>query len=76
MDNTSEKKSFISNLKEKITIKNIENIIWKNNLRKGIFISTLLILILSLVYINLTSNLFISNDPYIEDSGNFSSIDR
>ena len=59
MDNTSEKKSFISNLKEKITIKNIENIIWKNNLRKGIFISTLLILILSLVYINLTSFIYI-----------------
>ena len=76
MDNTSEKKSFISNLKEKITIKNIENIIWKNNLRKGIFISTLLLLILSLVYINLTSNYFISNDPYIEDSGNLSSIDK
>ena len=76
MDNTSEKKSFISNLKEKITIKNIENIIWKNKLRKGIFISTLLILIISQVYINLTSNYFISNDPYIEDSGNLSSIDK
>ncbi|OUV57892.1 MAG: hypothetical protein CBC73_00005, partial [Flavobacteriales bacterium TMED113] len=76
MDNTTEKKSIIGNIKEKISLKSIENIIWKNNLRRVIFVSISSAVILFLVFRIITSSIFISSNPYIEDFGYFSSINN
>ena len=76
MDNTTEKKSIISNVKDKISLTSIENIIWKNNLRKVIFVSISSAVILFLVFRSISSSFFISSNPYIEDFGWFSSINN
>ena len=72
-NNTSEKKSFIKRILNKINLQEIQSFFWKNKIRK--IITVFLVGILSGVFliIGLQNDYYFSKNPYIEDSGRFSS---
>ena len=72
-NNTSEKKSFIKKILNKINLEEIQNVFWKNRIRKIITSSLIAFCIIFFIVIYFKSFSFLSKNPYIDDSGLLSS---
>ena len=76
-NNTSEKKSFIKKILNKVNLEGIKSFFWKNKKRQaiaGFLTGFLLILFLFIgLFIGLKNNFYFSKNLYIEDSGLLSS---
>jgi len=72
-NNTPEKKSFIKKILNKINLEEIQNVFWKNRIRKIITSSLIAFCIIFFIVIYFNSFSFLSKNPYIDDSGLLSS---
>ena len=72
-NNTSEKKSFIKKILNKINLEGIKSFFWKNKIRKIITSSLISFCIIFFIIIYFKSFSFLSKNPYIDDSGLLSS---